>query len=150
MSINWKQLIALGLCSVGEYTERKEPVAYLYGGVRLPPLPEWDKEAAPYAFIDTSDPTSTSTTGGNYAIYMHSKASVVGSDNWLKFSKPVYQALKWTGWGVVKKLTNTNAIKVKPDYDGDSYLHIIWTNHDIYNEDGTLHLAASEPIPIYE
>ena len=29
----------------------KEPVAYLYNGVRLPKLPEWDREMYPYAMI---------------------------------------------------------------------------------------------------
>ena len=30
---------------------QKQPVAYLYNGVRLPKLPEWDRETYPYATI---------------------------------------------------------------------------------------------------
>ena len=30
---------------------QKEPVAYLYNGVRLPALPEWDREKYPFAVI---------------------------------------------------------------------------------------------------
>lgn len=25
---------------------------------------------------------------------------------------------------------------------------VVWTNHNIYNEDGTLYLAASDPVPV--
>ena len=54
MTESWKQSfqtgLALGLAGK-PLPIKKEPVAYLYNGVRLPKLPEWDKAAYPYAYI---------------------------------------------------------------------------------------------------
>ena len=42
----------------------------------------------------------------------------------------------WDEWEVVNNQYGTN---------GSS-----WANYDIFNEDGSVYLAASDPIPIYE
>lgn len=34
--------------------------------------------------------------------------------------------------------------------DQKTYLGCLWTSHDIYRDDGTLYMKATEPIPIYE
>jgi hypothetical protein len=39
----------------GQRTKQKTPIAYLYNGVQLPPLPEWDREKYPYAVIVADD-----------------------------------------------------------------------------------------------
>ena len=47
--------LALGLTGAPlPYTGTAEPVAYLYNGYRLPPLPNRDKAQYPYATIDST------------------------------------------------------------------------------------------------
>ena len=69
---------------------------FLYNGVKLPALPEWDKEKYPYAAMNL---------GANY--------------------------------GVLYLLDNALMAK-----------QFQWANFDILNEDGTLYLAASDPVPV--
>lgn len=146
--MNWKQALSLGLCSVGEF--KKEPVAYLYNGVRLPDInPMWEQENANstheklYATIyyyenavgETEievcfsalpfvyDGTEMSTGFGYY------------STDWLMYS----DGLWWWGGGYTDYIRNQ---KINPeDY--------IWSSYDILNSDGTVYLAATDPIPVY-
>lgn len=119
---------------------QKEPVAYLYNGVRLPKLPEWDKETYPYAVIryihnETND----------YHLICLRKVVYVGTGVAYKFkgSAGVYTSTIATGtngpWSDLKAL-NVD-FTVSP---------AIWSNFDIIAEDGTVYLEASEPIPVYE
>lgn len=147
-----------------------EPTMYLYGheatadetadvtingvgyvGKVLPKLPEWDKEQYPYAYlteamgwalIASSKPllcqTSTSYNY-NYGLKTGEKTSIIKDrfyydrdkehyDFYNSFSEPIEaEANAWT-------------------HDCDAF----WANTNIYAEDGTLFLSASEPIPIYE
>ena len=123
------------------YAGKAEPVAYLYNGVRLPPLPEWDKEAYPYAVLQgmntsyrfnvSSLPIYTVVNDGHEYVTVSPDAE---GDNW-EFNKG-YEAWKRSifGGGVVPIVA----------------IPVFWANYDVQYEDGTLYLAASEPVPVYE
>lgn len=60
--MNWKQALALGLCSVGVYAKKKEPVAYLYGAVVAPKIPVVD--GYNYAYVEELTETDQTTLSG--------------------------------------------------------------------------------------
>ena len=122
----------------------KEPVAYLYNGVQLPPLPEWDKETYPYAAMFRNMDT--------YGVYCFSKQPFTYSVN---------------RYGVITiyhgTTSDTPAPYLSVEYDDGHWVTnsktgasnrslslYIWANYDILNEDGSVYLKASEPIPVYE
>lgn len=112
-------------------------VAYLYNDVELPPLPEWDKETYPYAAI-YKHPVS----GAIYFVGEDSKETVSVENTVILFQSDrlyKYENGEWVH-------QSSGAFNVMP----------IWANHDVYYAEdladigGTLFLAASEPLPIYE
>ena len=120
-------------------SSQKEPVAYLYNGVRLPPLPEWDKTTYPYAVIDSSGDLCVSKNSPRVenvmgtmkvcasgktddAVLIYKKDVATG--NWEYFSSKMYKYIP---------LDET-----------------VWTNTDILYNDETVFMEASEPIPVYE
>lgn len=124
-----------------------EPVAYLYNGVRLLKLPEWDKVAYPYAVIDQS------TLSGIYRLHLfeHLPFAIKTDSGRYKYgamdgSTYVYMgtcASSWTdGW-----LTDGAYYE---DVDGISTKNILWTSFNLLYADGSVCLAASDPIPVYE
>ena len=123
--------------------ERKVPAAYLYNGYQLPPLPKWDKTAYPYACITftimgmllvlSPVPMIVSKNGGLTV------PSIAGTVVWLTASGHLNTTIPWSEF------------EERNQYYG--FLELMkpnWTNTNIYNEDGTLSLEASEPVPIYE
>lgn len=134
----------------------KEPVAYLYNGVRLPALPEWDRETYPYAVIVyfPSDKNCKLCVFGEKGYYNPAYDSP-GTAVWevIQFQNaitrityydyydkdPPYFKLKSTSDSDIVSLVQT---------PGREYL--LWSNYDIPNEDGSLYFAASDPIPVYE
>lgn len=147
--------LALGLAGKPlEFALGKEPIGFLYGreakegetpthiiddvdyvGAILPPLPEWDKTAYPYAFLVedyfgeayhmflTAEPTYHYNTAGNWSV---------------SFEK-AYQYAPATGWSDYDTTING----VVPDV-------INWANFDLMSEDEKVYLEGTEPIPIYE
>lgn len=123
---------------------QKEPVAYLYNGVRLPKLPEWDREKYPYAYIwfgstlkrlyilqEASHMTMTDS-GGNACI------GVEAGTTYMAANTHVGNAT----WGPFTSYTAEEPKALSSS--------VGWANYDIRNADGTLYLSASEPIPVYE
>ena len=135
------------LCAtMGSGTPAGEPVAYLYNGVQLPPLPEWDKQKYPYAVMGrpfgiavcfANKPAYYNTTqlggcidfevGTEMVQYNLSSSYTDGVSRW------IYVVSNPTTWS-----------------EKSSYGEGVWSNTDIYKDDGALYLAASEPIPVYE
>ena len=130
---------------------RKTPVAYLYNGVRLPPLPEWDKETYPYAMM-------TPPMLGGSRLYLLSEweyyyyhNSISGfSQEGIKYSKgsPTYKAsVDGAEWERMPDVVNASQV---------IFEYILWANTDVvcqsdyYKPAGSIYLAASEPIPVYE
>lgn len=115
----------------------KQPVAYLYNGVQLPAPPDGDEDLCPcaciyksyvvgsvrYCFARSSEPFKWNPDGGILSIYSP-YSSWLEDDEWP-------QGTQFEGWW-------------------DQVCQVVWTNVNILQEDGTLHLEASDPIPVYE
>lgn len=145
--------LALGLAGKPlEFAPGKEPVAYLYNGVRLPKLPEHD-EAHKYAAMGKF--------GNIYRLILSTvplihkslllsawqvKTNEDGESLTYQCAAPYdpNEPLTWN-WEQQDTTTHTaggTAIFVMAE------LH--WADYDICKESGTVYLAASEPVPIYE
>lgn len=130
-------------------TQEKQPIAYLYNGVQLPALPEWDKETYPYAHIAFTDSryfvyifsqppttwkrtdyfptTNTYEVNGMKSGIWNAAIHDPGQNIWYDFGEPNDNQYGWN------KLTN-----------------IVWANYDVLYADGSAYLEASDPIPVYE
>ena len=141
---DFQTAIVCGLMSKGrELKGNKAPIAYLYNGVQLPKLPEWDKSKYPYAVIvlDIND---------IYNLFISTKPiiyaglSKIASSGAVKLYK--HQNDTWN-------LTNDYG---EGAWSGKSYVSPKWSNPDLLYGDyftdkvGTVFLTASEPIPVYE
>ena len=121
-------------------------MAYLYNGVRLPKLPEWDKAVYPYAVIDNTFmnmcrlhlfehlPFATTTDSGSVrygprdgSTYIYKGAKKAGTVN--------------DGWTFNAAYT---------DDDGILANSVQWANFDLLYNDGSVCCAESDPIPIYK
>lgn len=119
---------------------QKEPVAYLYNGVRLPALPEWDREKYPYAYVGTTTYRGTEEYRAYFAKEIHTKyaSAMIFIDAARRYRLIDGQWVKHGG--------TISPVITSP----------LWSNVDIYYDSsveevgGTLYLSASEPIPVYE
>lgn len=123
-------------------------VGYSYNGTVLPPLPEWDKEAYPYAFlfyqrfvtphwelVVIPEAIYKKSTNGDWCLYVEAGSAIgwnISSD-----SQGNPQGDEW--------LTRETAWHgyVQPS-------NLQWANFNVLSEDGTVYQEASDPIPIYE
>jgi hypothetical protein len=122
-------------------SKQKEPVAYLYNGVRLPALPEWDKSKYPYAYL--------LNLPGGYYCYVQDKPGYSKNDG------RIYTAIgtnmreyeltngKW-------EFTADILWDIEEKYSFYESNLFIWVSSDIFDTDGTVCFTASEPIPVYE
>ena len=136
-------LIGLALGLAGKplpISQGKEPIAYLYNGVRLPKLPEWDKETYPYAIINSF--------GTTYFLRAYTDLPIYDGDDNCYFADgsavQIYciysrQMDVWNDW-----INAGNVEGLSPA------TKIIWASHNIATDDDILYLAASEPVPVYE
>ena len=108
---------------------------YLYNGIELPALPEWDKETYPYAYI-TND-------GSLYCFWYEATAKNVGDGGYM------------TSFSTTRMYLLKDGVWEKTVTYGGGYL--LWSNADTYYAEGdaideelwgTLYLAASDPIPV--
>jgi hypothetical protein len=110
---------------------------YLYNGVELPPLPQWDKTAYPFAAIDRQGDKST-----GYAYFLRCTANQV-KDTGITFL--FYAPLR-----SYKIVDDEWAYSTDSDsnYGAPKSSHsLVWADHDVYKGD-TIVLAASDPIPV--
>lgn len=119
---------------------------YSYNGVVLPALPEWDKSAYPFGFLVqlSSDDirfvcTERLSFGdfgaggvGNWSIQFFATGSDSISCQYAKLSNGVWGALSSN----VGLWTST------------SISNVFWANFDVLDRDGTVYLAASDPISL--
>lgn len=135
---SWLTGLALGLSGKPlPLSTGKKLVGYSYNGTVLPALPEWDREMYPYAVIDND---------GWYLACCTSMLQYNGSNIVYKEDCSTYCFKLDNGAWVYDGSASYNFDAGKTAVYGEC----IWTNTDILNEDGTLCLAASEPVPIYE
>ena len=110
---------------------------YLYNGVEFPAIPTWNKEKYPYLFIHENP--------GIWITLWAIDVPLTKGGEYLKTNGPYgyyYWVLKDGVWAVTEYSEGTNA-------EGSSWgTNLIWANHDILKEDGTIYLAASDPIPV--
>ena len=119
---------------------QREPVAYLYNGVRLPKLPEWEYDESVYKYLMIRKHKTLETVhwivGSEKPIYVKSGIAYVEANRMLiRHASP-----------------NTEWYAPTVGHDASEYdaAKLVWANHDILNSDGSVYLAASEPVPVYE
>lgn len=118
------------------------PVAYLYNGVRLPPAPSHDSAVLPYMMLAKDNYFGGGE--GNYYLWLSSAPWVKGILG-CTIEKPS------SGFSYAKSTDSWE--QAEKWVDGSPFFapsNPIWANYDVLNSDGTLYLAASEAVPIYE
>lgn len=114
---------------------------FLYNGVELPGLPEWDKTRYPYAFIYI---VTLDGTTGVYTLVMTS-SNVMSYDG---------NGIICTAANVGQRYTVSGEEWVAAAGSDDFYIKrdnlifTVWANFDVLNSDGSVYVAASEPVPV--
>lgn len=150
---------------VGAALRRKRvlPVAYLYNGVRLPKLPEWDKVAHPYALIrtqwnndDGSFRLAYFNTFASNARYNPSDSGGCifgGRDGGESVAGQACSITSPDGsWGSLTTYDDGSVVIPPPegsDFRGIYTEYLTWANFKV-KYDGVVYMEASEPIPVYE
>lgn len=136
-------------------------VKYLYNGVELPTLPEWDIEQYPYAIIiygehyvgDEEKYTRLYVSPNPFVILDQSLLLEISGDLPITF---LFCNLGDDGdeWNDFTEHTVYEIPNITPVF---STIDLFWSNHDLYYSTdtningelaGTLYLAASTPIPV--
>ena len=116
---------------------------YLYNGVELPALPEWDKTVYPYAYIGTT------LDNEKYELLLVDKELTAGENNMIPINGLTRNAVYYDsidgGW----VLQGDFAVKT---------LSPVWCSVDLHYHNysymgelaGKLYLKASEPVPVPE
>lgn len=121
---------------------KKEPVAYLYNGVRLPKLPELDRETYPYAYIHKLGTAYQLFVFSQAAHYDPSYTEYLMFDDGVTGSYLLYEcADNSASWEFILDDTDVACLV---------YTSVFWTNTDVLDTSGGVYLAASEPVPVYE
>ncbi len=156
-----------GECTGGIAVASEEPMAYSYNGAVLPALPEWDREAYPFATIGGIEDLTVAFPGVVGRWYSFYLASVPG---YWEGATVVYKVpLSTQAWffttsqdmvDLFKDLGNDHAVvgqwffAGEEQHDDADYvstdLPSLWANYDIHDTNGSVYLAASEPVPMYE
>lgn len=116
---------------------------YLYNGIELPELPEWDKEAYPQAMIACYNYSALATRlyvdkEFRYTHYDTGRTMISTSAN----SRVYY--LRDGKWDGPEEISDAGNICFLDETDET----IDWTNFDVLNKDGSVYFAASDPIPV--
>ena len=136
------------------------PIACLYNGIQLPPLPAYDRAKYPYAVICTYQEGNAfgvvvPASAVLYLFTQHPEPSGDTVELWLpqigdleyKIQAETTQGLQeFTDWGSPIPITERK---------GPSITNMKWANFDlyyqtdIYGTKGQLYLAATDPVPVY-
>lgn len=139
---------------------------FTYNGIALPPLPEWDREAYPYAYITQQLDYPPALFAILYAVdrpgyldtgshKLHSLDSA-GGDATIQYCKWVV-ALNEDAADALQNLGRPGITTTvwMPEAGGEtsSGLSMIhgpyWTNAELLDQDGNVFLAASDPVPVW-
>jgi hypothetical protein len=117
------------------YTTIDHPNPYLFNDVPLPPLPKWDKVKYPYAFIFVNAFQGISFEVVSALPFVRSETGYMYIPDHAR---------------VVFSCFDSQWEKTTEDDNRSGYDHLVpfWTNFDLLNENDTLYLAASDPIPV--
>lgn len=143
---------------------RKEPIAYLYNGVQLPPLPEWDREMYPYAYVCFMDHILDRLTG--HYIWVTDRPIYANDETWSAEGTTRIICVHGedaVGYMCYKLVDGIWTYERSSTISGtDMMYQIIWSNVDVYimghdSEDAgiyeptnNLYIPASDPVPVYE
>lgn len=141
---SWRAGFELGLAGFSfPYSKpHRKPTAYLYNGIRLPALPEWDRGVYPY--VNIFKRTDAFITYDMYVAVADSKEMTVDSDGSAELltEGKLYcftrESGEWSDWAeLAGTMPNSK---------------LLWTNYDtyVYGSPDTLYMAASDPVPVYE
>lgn len=142
--------VSLGLAGKG-LPSTVQPTAYLYNGVKLPALPEWDREMYPYAAV------TRTRSGGIRNLVLSPSPLVVEIRLGYGTTDDYFGVL--CDDGVTKKIYGLTTDGTAWEYRFDSIPSVgkpfaeyvvDWSNADVCGADGTLLLSASNPVPVYE
>lgn len=114
---------------------------FLYNGVELPALPEWDKTVYPYAFIYI---VTLDGTTGVYTLVV-SSSSVMSYDG-----NGIICPSATVGQRYTVSEDSWAAAAASDDFyiKRDNLIYTVWANFDVLNSDGSVYVAASEPVPV--
>ena len=134
--------------------EEKTPVAYLYNGVRLPDINTvWTDERKalyPYAYMfEVAGFGAYDIILASFEMYKDGKqifAKTAGESIFAMYLPGAYD--DWKSDGIAEEVKE-NEIMFDEEAESQIITAVIWTSHDILNSDGTIYLAASEPVPVY-
>ena len=137
----------------------RKPTAYLYNGIRLPALPEWDREKYPYAVIHEVAPYGYDAYALTKQSYLLREMSNGNEWLWLNGTSPylrtIYDPNKDFGWNDLSGTEGwreiDSSLSVAVGYKGEATKPFVWSNHDVLENDGTIYFAkCDEPIPVFE
>lgn len=107
---------------------------YMYNGVKLPALPEYDME---YAYI-----AENAVVKGWYVLFV--------SDKPLVYNKLENKMIRQEGTTVMRSACSGEAWGEFASHDADSLLAPIWANYDVEDTNGDVHMKATEPAKLWE
>lgn len=124
---------------------------YLYNGWILPKLPEWDKTVYLYAYIHKDHRGEGGRYvllifdielywDGEYCLWRAATGNTINQARVMCFYDE--EGVRDNDW---LEFTYYNDYKIN---SYDAWPDMLWFNTDILNEDGSVHLAASDPVPI--
>jgi len=124
---------------------------YLYNGIELPALPEWDKTTYPYAilYLKSSGLYMFSVCNKPFSYGTIEGFSFVGV--WAEYNNAykIYRVSEdLTQFELLNENENNGGYYSPCETSHGDML--IWTNTDILNADGSVYLAASVPVPVGE
>ena len=150
----WLTGLSLGLTGKPLLYAKSEPVAYLYNGVRLPKLPDWDKETYPYAILIYHN-AGTSATLQFYELKCFSQMPKYSTDSFgvgsVRYGGIDILQYKCPEGSAEWEHTYTGTAQVAASYIS-SFTTYIWTNFSVPGEDdGSVFFEKSPaPVPVYE
>lgn len=123
---------------------KRAPVAYLFNGVRLAPIPSHDSAIYPYLMISYDN-----YVGGEVKSYYAWVTTKPWKKGFLNFVTSEASSGYCYGYD-----SGTDSWKFGEKWEDDAPFfsphNPIWANHNVMNSDGTTYLSASDPIPVYE
>lgn len=114
---------------------------YYYNDILLPEPQGWDKERYPYACLAHNSRGDSSAVFVQYLFCVSSEPHFSPNPNsgfWGVDYDDAYIRYKNSGWEEVAQDDNHNSV----------ITIFVWSNYDILNEDGSVYLPASDPVPV--
>lgn len=154
---SWLTGFALGLAGkpLPLTGSKRDPVAYLYKGIELPPLPEWDKTVYPYAFI-----RDVAGQGVSYELYAFKtkpywfvgtlRIKNYGVEDGNTYLKASYSYGYSADWDYSAPLLGQSPLteKTSGGYISDVE-QVVWANFEVVDKEDAVCLVPYNPTPVY-